>query len=52
MTVEEWLELLPELLTLVNHSDTPHPESQPECEVEEILEPVAETKEDFGTSSG
>ena len=52
MMVEERLELLPELLALANHSDAAHPESQWECEAEEISELEAETKEDFGTSSG
>ena len=41
MTVEERLELLPELLVLVNNLDAPHPEGQPVCEIKEISEPVA-----------
>ena len=52
MTMEERLELLPELLALANNSDAPHPEGQPVRKVEEKSEPEAETKEDFGTSSG
>ena len=52
MTMEERLELLPEFLALVNNLDAPHPEGQPVCEIEEILEPVAVTKQDFRTSSG
>jgi len=52
MTIEEKLELLPELLALVNSSNSPHPKGQPACEVKEISESEAEPKEDFGTSSG
>jgi len=51
MTVEERLELLPEFLALVNNLDAPHPEGQPVCEIQEISEPMAETKEDFRISS-
>ena len=52
MTIEERLELLPELLALVNNSDTPNHEGQPACKVEENSEPEAEKKEDFWTSNG
>ena len=52
MSVEERLELLPELLALANNSDAVHSDGQPVCEIEEISEAVAETKVDFGTSSG
>ena len=52
MTIEEKLELLPELLALVNNSDAVHPGGQPGCEIEEILETETEVKVDFGISSG
>ena len=52
MTIEEKLELLPELLALANGSIDPHPEGQPTCEAGEILKSEAEPKEDFATSSG
>ena len=52
MTIEEWLELLLELLALVNNSDTPNHEGPPAHEVEENSEPEAQMKEGFGTSSG
>ena len=52
MSIEEKLELLPELLALANSSNGPHLEGQPTCEAGEISEPEAEPKEDFATSSG
>ena len=52
MTIEEQLDLLPELLALVNSSSDPHLKSQPTCEAREISESEAEPKEDFETSSG
>ena len=52
MTIEEKLELLPELLALANSSSGPHLEGQPTCEAGEISESEAEPKEDFVTSSG
>ena len=52
MTIEERLELLPELLALANNSDTPNHEGLPAHKVEENSEPEAHMKEGFGTSSG
>jgi len=52
MTIEERLELLPELLALANDSDTPDHEGPLTHEFEENSEPNAWMKEGFGTSSG
>jgi len=50
MTVEEKLELLPELLALVDTPDVHHTES--ESEAERDPQPENEARENFGNSSG
>ena len=52
MTIDERLELLPELLAIANGSSGPHLEGQPTCEAGETSELEAEPKENFATSSG
>ena len=50
MTVEEKLELLPELFTLMDALDVCHVESEPEAEGDP--QPENKAREDFGNSSG
>ena len=50
ITVEEKLELLPELLALADTLDVHHVGSEPDAERD--LKPKNEAREDFGNSSG